>query len=100
MHIDQLDQMLYKYLVHRYLQYNHHYNNNLQLHVHKIFIAFVQLEFSLKPNCHTSKCNKVLHDSIINDSNNLLLTGLKVIPLQFSLEVAPPSVFLLTKLIA
>ena len=68
--------------------------------MHKIFIAFVQLEFSLKPNCHTSKCNKVLHDSIINDSNNLLITGLKVIPLQFSLEFVSPSVFLLTKLFA
>ena len=58
--------------------------------MHKIFTAFVQLEFSLKPKCRTSKCNKVLglHDSIINDSNNLLITGLKVIPLQFSLEVA------------
>ena len=66
--------------------------------MHKIFIAFVQLKFSLKPNCHTSECNKMLHDSIINDSNNLLITGLKVIPLQFSLEVASPSVFLLTKL--
>ena len=68
--------------------------------MYKIFIAFIQLEFSLKPNCHTSKFNKVLHDSIINDSNNLLITGLKVILLQFSLEVASPSVFLLTKLIA
>ena len=84
--------------MHRYLQYNHHYNNILHLHEHKIFIAFVQLEFSLKPNCNTSEFNKVLHDSIINDSNNLLITGLKVIPLQFSLEVASPSVFLLTKL--
>ena len=64
----------------------------------KIFIAFVQLEFSLKPNCFTSECNKMLHDSIINDSNNFLITGLKVIPLQFSLEVASPLVFLLTKL--
>ena len=45
-----------------------------------------------------SEYNKVLHDSIINDSNNLLITGLKVILLQFSLEVASPSVFLLTKL--
>ena len=68
--------------------------------MHKIFIAFVQLDFSLKPNCHTSKCNKVLHDFIINDSYNLLITGLKVIPLQFSLEAASPSVFLLTKLFA
>ena len=68
--------------------------------MHKISIAFVQLEFSLKPNCHTSKCNKVLHDSIINDSNNLLITGLKIMPQQLSLEVASPSVFLLTKLIA
>ena len=67
--------------------------------MHRIFIAFVQLDFSLKPNCHTSKFNKVLHDSIINDSNNLLITGLKVIPPQFSLDVASPSVFLLTKLI-
>ena len=66
--------------------------------MHKIFIAFVQQEFSLKPNCHMSECNKVLNDSIINDSNNLLITGLKVIPLQFSLEVASSSVFLLAKL--
>ena len=67
--------------------------------MHKIFIAFVQQKFSLQPNCNTSERNKVLHDSIINNSNNFLITGLKVIPLQFSLEVASPSVFLLTKLI-
>ena len=44
-------------------------------------MAFVQQEFSLISNYNASEYKNGLRYLVIKDSNNLIITGLKIVPL-------------------